>query len=99
MIPGRFDIVGNLIFVGKHSIHVHVSGAGDQIFLIRIFARQLIGNQMAPVVEIIAVDAFILDCMPAGRLDAANGTSWSIRKQIRAEAGDSVSASPLVVQT
>ena len=54
---------------------------------------------MAPVVEIIAVDAFILDCMPAGRFDAADGTSRSIREQIRAEAGDSVSASPLVVQT
>ena len=75
MMPSVADVIGNLIFKGKHAVYVEVAGAGDKIMLIGILAGKLKADQVAAVVEVLAVHAVIFRLNPSGGMDGADAAA------------------------
>ena len=98
MIAGFLNIVCHHILKGQHTIHIHITGAGDQISLVGIFARQLEADQMAPVVEIFTIHKIILGSDPAGGFYLADIAPVFRRHQISANAGHGIGASVQRIQ-
>ena len=82
MIPGFSDVICRHVFEGLHALHVHITRPGDQIFLIGILPGELITDQMTAVVQVIAIDAVVFDCMPSGRSDLTDLTALLRRHEI-----------------
>ena len=47
MVLREQDVVGDLVLEGEHAFHVQISGSGDQVLLIGVFAGELIADQIA----------------------------------------------------
>ena len=65
-------IVGNHILEREHSLYIEVSGAGNEVLLVGILPCELIPQQMATVVQVLAADEIVFDGVSAGRLHLAN---------------------------
>ena len=76
MVVGFFHVVGHHVFKGQHAGHIEIPGAGDQVLGVGVFRGQLIADQVAPVVQVFPVDAFILHGLPARGLHAADGAPF-----------------------
>lgn len=72
------NIIGYHIFKGKHALDVEIPRTGNQIFRIGIFSRQLISDEVTPVVQIFSINIVILGQMPSTRLDTAYGSSFLV---------------------
>ncbi len=92
------NIICHHIFKRKHSVHVHIACAGDQIFLIGIFPGQLIPDQVASVIQIVSVYLVICNGMPASGLDMSNALPFSSGHQICSHTGKSSAAPSQAVQ-
>ena len=68
MIPGGGHIVRHLIFKGQHPLHVHIPGAGDEIFFVGVFTGKLKADEVTAVIEVPVVHKIILVLHPAGGL-------------------------------
>ena len=60
MVAVFLHIVRNHIFEWQHALNVQVSGAGNQVLCIGVFAGQLKANEVATVVEILSIDQIII---------------------------------------
>ena len=88
MISGPADIVGDFIFIGEHTLHVHIPGPCDQVALVGIFTGKLESDHMAAVVQIMILDEIVIaDQMPAAGMDRGDGLPLLRGHQILADAG------------
>ena len=76
MVAGALHILGDLRFEGFHTIHIHGSGSGDEVAHVGVFSSQLISQQVAAVVNVLAVHPVVLMHAPAGRLHRADGSAF-----------------------
>lgn len=64
MIIRLFDVISNHALKREHSFDIEVSRAGYEVFFVCVLSGQLISDKMAAVIQIIAINALILDGMP-----------------------------------
>ena len=95
MVSCLLDIVRYHVFKGKHTLHIHIPGAGDEIFFIGVLAGQLVPDQVTAVIEILAV---VLLVDPPGGGDAADALPVLRGHQVRADIGKSRAAAAQQVQ-
>ena len=98
MVAGLLHIVRHLIFKGQHPLHIHVAGAGDEIFLVGVFSGKLVADEMAAVIEVLAVHDVILHRLPAGGLHLADLTTLLRGHQILSHIGVSGAAPAQKIQ-
>ena len=91
-------IVGNHILKGQHTVHITVTGTGDQIAFIGVFTGELEANEMAAVIQALAVHMVILRLDPARRLDLRNALPALGRHNIHTDAGHGIAAAPKTIQ-
>ena len=72
MVAGVLYVIGHLIFKGEHSLGVHKPGACDEVFLVGVLPGQLVANQVAAVIEVLAVHPAILCRVPAAGFHLAD---------------------------
>ena len=89
MLAGLFDKGRNLIFIREHSLNVQIAGACSEILFISIFSRELIGDQMAAVIQVFPVDEIVLCGLKASRLNHSDGAAWRCRQGFLSQACDS----------
>ena len=56
----RPQIVGNLIFIANHLRIIERARSSNQIFPVVVLTRQLIADQMRAVIQIAALDLFVV---------------------------------------
>ena len=98
MVASLLYIVGNHIFKGQHSIHIHVSGAGDQILFVGIFPGQLESDQMAAIVKVLPIHPIVLHCLPAGRFYLPDAAPFLSGHQVGPDTGISDAAAAQIIQ-
>ena len=87
MVVRFLHIVRNLVFKGQHTLHIHVSGACDEVLFIGVLPCQLKTDEMTAVVEISPVHIVIGNRMPTGGLYLTDGASLLGGHQLRADVG------------
>ena len=87
MVLGLLDVVGDHVFKGQHALHIQIACAGDKVFLVCVFARELIADQMTAVVEIVPVHVVVFGRLPARGLDLADAAAFFRGHEIRTDAG------------
>ena len=92
------DVICDHIFKREHPLYIHIARSGYEIFLICIFRRKLIANQMTAVIKVFAVHNVILYGMPSGRLDFSDISALLCRHQICSDVCKSRLASSKRVQ-
>ena len=101
MVVVPVQIFCHLLLKGKHSLHIHIVGSGNEIFFIGIFRRQTVCYQMATVIQKrwVRVNQSLILCLPpAGRLHTANLSSFSGGHQLPAHVGKCHAAPSQIVQ-
>ena len=98
MIPGGGHIVRHLIFKGQHPLHVHIPGAGDEIFFVGVFTGKLKADEVTAVIEVPVVHKIILVLHPAGGLHLADALPLFCGHQVHADAGLRDAAAAQAVQ-
>ncbi|MPN23880.1 hypothetical protein SDC9_171273 [bioreactor metagenome] len=87
MVPRFAHIVRHLVFKGQHSLHVHIPGSGNQVFLVGVFPCKLIAQQVAAVVKVFAVYKAVFHRVPAGGLHLPDFAPWLCGHGVRAYIG------------
>ena len=87
VVAGLPDVRGHLVFKGQHPLYIQIPGAGDEVLLIGVFPRQLVADEVAAVVEVLAVHAVIFGQLPAAGLYLADGAPVLRGHQVPAHAG------------
>ena len=98
MVAGLLHVVGHHVFKGEHPRNVQVPGASNQVLLVGVFRRQLIADEVAAVVQVLAVYAVILHRLPAGGLYLANLRPLLRGHGVQPHAGHGGAAPPQLVQ-
>ena len=98
VVAGLLDVVGDHVFKGQHTLHVQVARAGDEVALVGIFARELVADEVAAVVEIFTVHTVVFRRLPAGGLDLTDGPALFRGHQVLPDAGVGHAAAPQLVQ-
>ena len=93
------DIVCHHILKGQHTLHIHISGACNQISLVGVLPCELVAYEMAPVIQVFAVNIIIFNGMPACRLHRTYTAALFYRHQIHAYIGIGTAASAQTVKT
>ena len=92
------DVVRDQILKGQHALHVQIAGAGDEVLLVGVLAGELVADEVAAVIEVLAVHAVILYRLPAGGLHLSDGPPLLRRHQVHAHAGGRLAAAAQLVQ-
>ena len=98
MVAGGGHIIRHLVFKGQHTVHIHIPGAGDEVFLIGVFAGELETDEVAAVIQALAVHEIVLVLHPAGGLHLADALPFLRGHQVHADAGLCDSAAAQAVQ-
>ena len=99
MVASGLNIFRHLVFKWQHALRVQVTRACDQVFCVRVFARQLIPYQVAAVIEIITFHhAVIAHSVPARRLHRAYGAAFFCGHGVCAYARESHTAAAKAVK-
>ena len=88
-------VVGHQVLKRQHAVHVHVPGAGDQVALVGVLAGELEADQVAAVIEVLAV---VLHIDPAGGGHRADALPVLGGHQLRPHAGPGRAAAAQPVQ-
>ena len=87
MVARLLDVVRHHILKGEHPLGVQVAGAGDEVLLVGVLRRQLVADEMAPVVEAFPLHTVIAHRVPAGGFDLADVPPFFCGHQISADVG------------
>ena len=92
------DVIRRHVFKGEHSLHIQVSGAGDQIVLVGVFPCQLEADEMTPVVQIAAVHKVVFRGLPSRGVHLADAFPVLGGHQVLPDAGGGGAASAQGIQ-
>ena len=99
MVIGFVYISCGFFLKRKHTFIVHVAGAGDQVLFIGIFRSKAVGDEVAAVIQIVAVhDTGVFDCVPAGWPDLTDFPARFGRHGVFAHIGIGHTASSELVE-
>ena len=99
MVIGFVYISCGFFLIRKHAFIVHVAGAGDQVLFIGIFRSKAVGDEVAAVIQIVAVhDTGVFDCVPAGWPDLTDFPARFGRHGVFAHIGIGHTASSELVE-
>ena len=99
MVAGPLHIGGRVVLIRPHALHIHVPGTCDEVFCVGILSGKFISDQVAAVVEIVAVhDAAIFHGMPARRLHGTDGSARFRRHDFPADIGIGCAAPAQLVE-
>ena len=87
MVSGLLDVIRHHVFKGEHPLHVEIAGAGDEVLLIGILTAELIADEMAAVVQVLAVHDVIFHRLPAAGLDLADAVPFLHGHQVQTDVG------------
>ena len=87
MVAGLLDVIRHHVFKGEHPLHVEIAGAGDEVLLIGILTAELIADEMAAVVQVLAIHDVIFHRLPAAGLDLADAVPFLRGHQVLSDAG------------
>jgi len=88
-------IVRHQIFKGQHPVHIHIAGAGDEIFLVGVLSGELKADQVTAVVQVLPV---VLPVDPAGGCDGTDALPVLCGHQILSHVGIGYAAAAQSVQ-
>ena len=77
-----FYIIRHHIFKRQHPGDIQITRPGNQIFLVCIFRRQLVTDQMTTIIQKFSIDSVIFRLLPAGGLHLADALPLFGRHQI-----------------
>ena len=98
VLPGTADIFGHPVFKRQHPHHVKMAGSRNQIQFVGVFPRQLEGQQMAPVVQVLFIDVIVLAVLPARGLYHADRPPGLCGQKFRTQLPVGGAAAPQPVQ-
>ena len=87
VVAGLLDVIRHHVFKGEHPLHVEIAGAGDEVLLIGILTAELIADEMAAVVQVLAIHDVIFHRLPAAGLDLADAVPFLRGHQVQTDVG------------
>ena len=98
MVVRAADVVAHQLLVIGHPHGVHRARAGDEVTLVGVLAAQLVRNEVAAVVEHLAVDEAVAMLDPARRVNLRDVAALGIGDSLGSNKAERRAAAPLEVE-